>query len=51
MDEDFEVTKSFHCRAGGKRHGITGVAEKEGELYVVSKGNNMVLRSDGEGLQ
>jgi sugar lactone lactonase YvrE len=51
MDEDFEITKSFHCRAGGKRHGITGVAEKEGELYVVSKGNNMVLRSGEEGLQ
>ena len=51
MDENFEITKSFHCRAGGKRHGITGVVEKEGELYVVSKGNNMVLRSGEEGLQ
>jgi sugar lactone lactonase YvrE len=51
MDEDFEVTKSFHCRTGGKRHGITGAAEREGELYVVSKGNNVVLRSGGEGLQ
>jgi sugar lactone lactonase YvrE len=51
MDEDLEVTKSFHCRTGGKRHGITGVAEKEGELYVVSKGNNMVLRSGEEALQ
>jgi sugar lactone lactonase YvrE len=51
MDEDFEVTKSFHCRTGGKRHGITGVAEKEGELYTVSKGNNMVLRSGEEELQ
>jgi sugar lactone lactonase YvrE len=51
MDENFEVAKSFHCRAGGKRHGITGVAEKEGELYVVSKGNNIVLRSGEEALQ
>ena len=51
MDEDFEITNSFHCRTGGKRHGITGVAEKKGELYVVSKGNNMVLRSGEEELQ
>jgi sugar lactone lactonase YvrE len=51
MDEEFEITKSFHCRAAGKRHGITGVAEKEGALYVVSKGNNMVLRSGEEALQ
>jgi sugar lactone lactonase YvrE len=51
MDEDFEITKSFHCRAAGKRHGITGVAEKQGVLYVVSKGNNMVLRSGEEALQ
>jgi hypothetical protein len=51
MDEDFEVTKSFHCRTGGRRHGITGVAEKEGELFVISKGNGVVLRSGEEGLQ
>ncbi|MCF8082589.1 MAG: SMP-30/gluconolactonase/LRE family protein [Deltaproteobacteria bacterium] len=51
MDEDFEVTKSFHCRTGGKRHGISGAAEKEGELYIVSKGNNMVLRSGEEVLK
>ena len=51
MDEDFEITKSFHCRTGGKRHGITGVAEMEGELYLVSRGNSILLRSDGEALQ
>jgi len=51
MDEDFEIRKSFHCRTGGKRHGITGVAEKERELYVVSRGNSMVLRSGEEALQ
>jgi len=51
MDDDFEITKSFHCRTGGKRHGITGVIEKEGELYVVSRGNNIILRSGEEALQ
>lgn len=51
MDEDFEITKSFHCRTGGKRHGITGIAENEGQLYAVSKGNNMVLRSGEEALR
>lgn len=48
MDDEYEIIESYHCRTGGKRHGITGVTEKNGELFVISKGNSLVLRSGRE---
>lgn len=51
LDEDFEIVKSLHCRVGGNRHGITGLAEKDGELTLTSKGGHFILQSNLEALQ
>ena len=46
LDEEYEIKGSLHCRVDGKRHGITGVRERGGELYAVSKGNSLILKAD-----
>ena len=45
LDENFQVLKSLHSRADGKRHGITGVAEHKGNLFILSQGHGVVLKS------
>ncbi|SEP11308.1 hypothetical protein SAMN04490248_1268 [Salinihabitans flavidus] len=44
LDEMFRPVASQHSRADGKRHGITSVAEVDGQLLAASKGGNLVLR-------
>ncbi len=44
LDGDFEIKESLHSRADGRRHGITGVAEHKGELFILSKGHGLLLR-------
>lgn len=51
LDEDLDPIKSFHSRPDGKRHGITGLREHHGELYVVSKGDNLILKGTKEMVQ
>lgn len=45
MDENFEIVESFHSRADRKRHGITGLCQHNGDLYIVSKGHGLILKT------
>ena len=45
MDEEFQIVESLHSRADGKRHGITGLCEHDGDLYIVSKGHGLILKT------
>jgi hypothetical protein len=38
--------RSFHSRAGGKRHGITSAIEAGGKLWVTAKGGDEVVAID-----
>ncbi|MGD0187432.1 MAG: SMP-30/gluconolactonase/LRE family protein [Roseiarcus sp.] len=44
LDEDFEPQSSLHSRVGGSCHGITGVAEHDGDVYVTSKGSSKIVK-------
>lgn len=41
---DGQVQRSLHSQVDGKHHGITGIAEHDGHLYVASKGSGRLLR-------
>lgn len=41
---DFTPLRSFHSRAGGRRHGVTSVLEADGQLWVTSKGGGEIVR-------
>ena len=43
LDAQFNPLRSFHSRAGGKRHGITAVCELQDELRLVGCGSNEIL--------
>lgn len=43
LDRDMQPQFSLHSRANGTRHGICSVAEKDGRLFVASKGGDCVL--------
>jgi hypothetical protein len=40
---------SLHSRANGTRHGICSVAEKDGRLFIASRGGDCVLAVDTGG--
>jgi hypothetical protein len=44
LNDLFEPIDSFHSRPGGKWHGITGLREIKGNLFIVSYGHNAVLQ-------
>lgn len=44
LDEDFIPVRSFHSRAGGRRHGITSAVEADGDLWLTGRGSGEVLR-------
>jgi hypothetical protein len=46
LTPDFVPVRSFHSRAGGKRHGITSAVEAGGKLWVTSKGGDEVIAID-----
>lgn len=48
LDDKFEPITSLHSRVNGSCHGITGVAEYEGKLFITSKGNNKIIQIKGE---
>lgn len=51
LDLDFQPVTSLHCRAGGKRHGITSVLDVSGRVLTACKGGDELLAfDDGEGL-
>lgn len=43
INEDGEVVRSLHSRAGGQHHGITAACETAQGLLIVSKGSGRVL--------
>jgi hypothetical protein len=43
-DEDFIPVYSLHSRVGGRNHGIVSVAQRDDDLFVLSKGAGRVLR-------
>jgi sugar lactone lactonase YvrE len=51
LDGAFEPELSLHSRVGGSCHGVTGVAADDGDLIVVSKGHEKILRIPGNTIQ
>jgi len=51
LDDEFEPESSLHSRVGGACHGITGVAEHAGEIFVTSKGHGKIVQVTGGGMQ
>lgn len=43
LDAGFMPLRSFHSRAGGKRHGITSAVEAGGKLWLTSKGGDELV--------
>ena len=48
LDTQLQVQESLHSRVGGSCHGITGLAEYKGDLFLVSKGDNKLVRATGD---
>ncbi|PTW61036.1 hypothetical protein C8N35_103218 [Breoghania corrubedonensis] len=46
LGPDFVPVRSFHSRAGGRRHGITSAAEVSDKLWLTSRGAGEVLTID-----
>lgn len=46
LDEAFVPQASYHSRAGGRRHGVTGAAEAGGKLFLAARGNDEILTID-----
>lgn len=46
LTADFVPLRSFHSRAGGRRHGITSAVEAGGKLWATSKGGDEVIAVD-----
>ena len=49
LDQKMQPLFSLHSRANGTRHGICSVAEKDGRLFVASRGGDCVLAIDAGG--
>jgi len=47
LDQDMQPQFSLHSRANGTRHGICSVAEKDGRLFIASRGGDCVLETGG----
>lgn len=46
LDRDFQPVASFHSRADGATHGVTAVAEQDGQIYVAARGDGLVVELD-----
>jgi sugar lactone lactonase YvrE len=51
LDDEFEPDFSLHSRVGGACHGVTGVAERDGDVFVTSKGSDKIVSVSGGSLQ
>jgi len=49
LDQKLQPQFSLHSRANGTRHGICSVAEKDGRLFIASRGGDCVLAVDAGG--
>ncbi|RWC46720.1 MAG: hypothetical protein EOS55_17250 [Mesorhizobium sp.] len=43
LDQKMQPQFSLHSRANGTRHGICSVAEKDGQLFIASRGGDCIL--------
>lgn len=48
FNDELEAVESFHSRADGRRHGITGLREGGNGLYFVSKGHGKLMVHEAE---
>jgi hypothetical protein len=46
LDARFQPLRSFHSRTGGRRHGVTSALERDGRLWLTSKGGDEVVALD-----
>ena len=46
LTKDFVPIRSFHSRAGGRRHGVTSAVEVGSSLWVASKGGDEIFAVD-----
>ncbi|MEP3244240.1 MAG: strictosidine synthase [Sneathiella sp.] len=46
VDDRFVPIRSFHSRAGGKRHGVTSGMVQDNRLWITSKGGGEILSID-----
>jgi hypothetical protein len=44
FNDDFIPVYSLHSRVGGRHHGIVAVAQRDDDLYVLSKGAGRILK-------
>ncbi|POF29118.1 SMP-30/gluconolactonase/LRE family protein [Roseibium marinum] len=42
LDSNLTPTHSFHSRADGKRHGIVSACELDGDVFIASRGNDVL---------
>lgn len=45
-DVDMNPLGSFHSRSGGRRHGVLAACERDGALFLASRGSGAILRID-----
>ncbi|HTO85247.1 MAG TPA: hypothetical protein VMQ73_23715 [Methylomirabilota bacterium] len=43
LDRNLRPVASFHSRANGRRHGVTGAIERDGRVLVAAKGGSAIL--------
>ena len=43
LDETFQPSISLHSRADGATHGVTGIAEHQGSVFVAARGGDIVV--------
>jgi hypothetical protein len=48
LDRAFQMTRSFHSRANGTRHGVTSCADLGASLVATSKGGDVIVSIDLE---
>ena len=47
LENDLVVEESLHSRVGGTCHGVTGLAEYQGEIFIASQGDNKIVLAIG----
>jgi hypothetical protein len=43
LDANLQPLASAHSRAGGRRHGVVSIAERDGVVYAAAKGNGEIV--------
>jgi hypothetical protein len=49
VDSEFQVVESLHSRHDCKRHGVTGLRQRNGTVFIVSKGHGkLIAHAEGQ---